>query len=143
MRILRSSRKTPSGAAWGYVEKTNYRCRKCRNEWQKAGEYRRVPGWATTWSGTAGSTAFTTIWARVKQHAGEEFLTKTGKSFSYDFTTGAVTVTEHRIEQLPKSHFEEAFRRMPVSGPGELQDLQGPSYIYSLLTDSRICLPRV
>ena len=86
---LEELQEDPSGAAWGYVEKTNYRCRKCRHEWQKAGEYRPYRAGDTVLE-TAGSTVIATIWARVKRHAGEEFLTKTGKSFSYDFTPRAV-----------------------------------------------------
>jgi hypothetical protein len=39
---------------------------------------------------------------------------------------------------LPRSQFEEALKRLPVSGPGELNDLQGPSYLYAILTDHRI-----
>jgi hypothetical protein len=116
------------------VDKTNYRCRKCRHEWQKAGEYRPYRGGE---QGTSAAAAFTSIWARIKQHAGEEFWTKTGRPFSYDFTPGAVLL-RNTERALPKSDFEKAYNRLPVSGPGELRDLQGPSYIYALLYDARI-----
>ena len=33
-------REKPESAEWGYVDKTVFRCRRCRAEWQIAGEYR-------------------------------------------------------------------------------------------------------
>jgi hypothetical protein len=37
------AREEPKTAAWGYVDKTRFKCRKCRNEWMKPGEYRPYP----------------------------------------------------------------------------------------------------
>jgi predicted RNA-binding Zn-ribbon protein involved in translation (DUF1610 family) len=37
---LEEAREDPASASWGYVDKTLYRCRKCRSEWQVAGQYR-------------------------------------------------------------------------------------------------------
>ena len=39
---------------------------------------------------------------------------------------------------LPRSQFARAFERAPLGGPGQLQDLQGPSYLFAILTDPRI-----
>jgi hypothetical protein len=39
---------------------------------------------------------------------------------------------------LPRAHFGRAFDRMPLRGPGQLQDLQGPSYLFAILTDARV-----
>ena len=37
---LDDARDDPAAASWGYVDKTVFRCRKCRHEWSSAGEYR-------------------------------------------------------------------------------------------------------
>lgn len=37
---LEEAREHPETAAWGYLEKTAFRCLKCRNEWIVPGEYR-------------------------------------------------------------------------------------------------------
>ncbi len=80
---------------------------------------------------------FPTIWAKVQEHAGEPFTTVTGKEFRYAARKGGVEMlTTKRV--LPRSAFVEAVARMPVSGPGALQDLQGPSYLYAILTDPRV-----
>ena len=82
-------------------------------------------------------TEFAATWARVQQHSGETFRTITGKEFRYEARPGGVEMlTTSRM--LPRSSFEEAFARMPVPGPGALQDLQGPSYLYAILTDPRV-----
>lgn len=76
-------------------------------------------------------------WAKITQMAGTEFHTKTGKAFSYDISGNMVSL-KNTNRSLPRSHFERALERMPVSGPGQLQDLQGPSYIFAILSDPRI-----
>lgn len=79
------------------------------------------------------------VWARIERHQGELFRQKRGGEFTYRIAYGAV-LPDRTNRQLPRSHFEKAFERLPVEGPGELQDLQGPSYLYAILTDSRIAL---
>ena len=37
---LEEARENPRTTAWGYVDKTAYHCRRCRNEWSVAGENR-------------------------------------------------------------------------------------------------------
>jgi hypothetical protein len=49
-----------------------------------------------------------------------------------------MVVPDRTNHQLPRSHFRTAYERMPVEGPGELNDLRGPSYLYAILTDPRI-----
>jgi hypothetical protein len=82
-------------------------------------------------------TDFAATWARVQQHAGDVFTTVTGKEFRYLARDNAVEMqTTNRV--LPRSDFEKALARMRVGGLGELQDLQGPSYIYAILNDPRV-----
>ena len=41
-------------------------------------------------------------------------------------------------QDLFRPQIAEALARMPLAGPVEIRDLAGPSYINSILTDSRI-----
>jgi hypothetical protein len=84
-----------------------------------------------------GDMDITTVWTRIEGAEGEVFRQVRGQEFSYEVRSGGVVPsTTNRL--LPRSHFEKALERMPLSGPGQLQDLQGPSYLYAILTDSRI-----
>ena len=77
------------------------------------------------------------VWHRIVDYSGEVFHQKHGKSFTYSVSRD--TIYLDAIDQdLPRSHIAEALARMPLAGPGEISDLAGPSYIYSILTDWRI-----
>lgn len=80
---------------------------------------------------------FRTVWRRIEAHEGEEFRQKLGKPFSYEVKSGSVRLSTTN-RQIPKSAFEEALRRFPWRSLTELQDLQGPSFIYGILMDPRI-----
>jgi hypothetical protein len=82
------------------------------------------------------------VWGRIEAHRGEEFRTVRGESFSYDVHGNIVVPRPQKgkatARQLPRSDFEKAWARRPLSGPRQIEDLQGPSYIYGILTDPRI-----
>ena len=81
--------------------------------------------------------AFDQVWHRICRLQGQEFRQKMARRFTYQVTGGAVLPsTTNRL--LPRSNFAEAFRRAPLRGPGQLQDLQDPSYIWAILTDDRV-----
>ena len=86
---------------------------------------------------------FDDVWPRITAHAGEEFRTIRGKPFSYNIRGSAVVPRPGRTAEtnrlLPRSHFQKAWNRRPLSGPGQIHDLQGPAYVYAILTDPRIC----
>lgn len=87
-------------------------------------------------------TDFDGVWERILHCEGEVFRQKTGRPFTYSIAGGCVVpATTNR--QLARSQFEQAFRRFPLIGPGELQDLQGPSYLWAILTDPRVAHPTV
>lgn len=68
---------------------------------------------------------------------GEEFEQEKGRPFRYGISGNSVVPsTTNRL--LPRSHFARAFDRAPLRGPGQLQDLQGPSYLFAILTDTRV-----
>ncbi len=80
---------------------------------------------------------FDVVWRRIGQHAGEVFTQRRGGEFTYEVTRALVRL--HRTNQVvAKSQFHRAFERLPVAGPGALQDLRAPSYLFAILTDDRI-----
>ena len=77
------------------------------------------------------------VWPKIVAHAGEDFHQKRGKVFTY--TTGHGGARPSTTNQfLPRNQFEKALARMPTEGPGALQDLRGPSYLWAILMDDRI-----
>jgi uncharacterized protein (DUF2235 family) len=52
--------------------------------------------------------------------------------------TGTALRLRNTNRLLPRSQVEKAYARLPVSRPGDVQDLQGPSYLYAILTDPRV-----
>ncbi|MBM4044351.1 MAG: hypothetical protein FJ279_04490 [Planctomycetes bacterium] len=77
------------------------------------------------------------VWGRIVDHQGAVFRQVRGKEFTYRVYGGAVTPsTTNRM--LPRSDFARALELVPLRGPGEIQHLQGPSFIYAILMDSRI-----
>ena len=82
-------------------------------------------------------TDFDTVWQRIVALQGQTFRQKTGRSFSYAIRGGCV-VPSTTNRQLPRSQFARAYERAPLRGPGQLQDLQGPSYLFAILGDPRV-----
>jgi hypothetical protein len=84
---------------------------------------------------------FVSVWQSINHHAGEKFSTVTGLPFSYAVAGDAIWIErDGRIidQALSRGEFHKAWDRGPVTGPSELQDLRGPSYIFAILSDSRI-----
>jgi hypothetical protein len=80
---------------------------------------------------------FPEVWSAIVALAGETFRQKRGQPFTY-VVTGSTLRPNTTNRNLTKGQFEKAFLRLPIDGPGGLQDLQGPSYLYAILTDPRI-----
>ena len=78
------------------------------------------------------------IWSRIKAYAGEVFYTKTGRPYTYHMNNQAV-VLENTRRNIPMNNFEKA---LAVANPSVSEfnkmNLQGPSYIYGIITDPRI-----
>jgi len=80
---------------------------------------------------------FTTVWDRIASLAGSTFNQKTGRPFTYSLVGNAIVPsTTNRL--LARTQFQRAYERSPLSGPGKLRDLQGPSYLFAILTDPRV-----
>ena len=84
---------------------------------------------------------FDEVWQRIVTLRGETFYQKRGKPFTYAVSGNSLKPSTTN-RQLPRSHFARAFARAPLDGPGQLQDLQGPSYLFAILTDPRITAGR-
>lgn len=81
---------------------------------------------------------FELIWQRIVDEVGNEFRQIRGKSFTYKLSGNKAIVPSTTNYLIPKTQFEKAWQRMPVKGPGALQDLIAPSYLYAILADPRI-----
>lgn len=80
---------------------------------------------------------FDDTWQRIVALSGETFHQRRGKAFTYAVSGNSLKPSTTN-RQLPRSHFGRAFARGPLDGPGQLQDLQGPSFLFAILTDPRI-----
>ena len=78
-----------------------------------------------------------TVWERIEAHAGETFRLVKGAEFSYTVIQGHV-VPDRTQQRIPKSQFASALDQIPLSGPGEIQHLRGPSFVFAILADPRI-----
>jgi hypothetical protein len=78
--------------------------------------------------------SFDTVWHRIVALQGETFHQKRGQAFRYA-TSGNSVVPSTTNRQLSRSHFARAYEQSPIDGQGQLQDLQGPSDLYGILTD--------
>ena len=81
------------------------------------------------------------VWQMIEALSGERFTQKRGAIFTYRVVGGQV-VPDRTSHNIPRSHFEKALERWPVDGPGDLNDLRGPSYIYAVLADPRVARAR-
>jgi hypothetical protein len=60
------------------------------------------------------------------------------RSFDYpDILRRPGSAAQYRAEPARRP-LQGGPRPLPGSGPGDLQDLQGPSYVYAILTDPRV-----
>jgi hypothetical protein len=81
------------------------------------------------------------FWVNLQAHEGELFHTITGLPFAYQMRNGSLVPIRDDTpinQSLSRQNFEEALGRLPFNGPGEINDIRGPAYVYALLHDSRI-----
>ncbi|MBI3917902.1 MAG: hypothetical protein HY322_12945 [Betaproteobacteria bacterium] len=81
--------------------------------------------------------SFETIWKPIEAHQGEIFHQIRGQQFTYKVESGAV-IPDTTNRQLPRSHFAEAAKLLPLRNTVPVQHLQGPSYLYAILMDRKI-----
>lgn len=77
------------------------------------------------------------VWLRIKRNEGESFYKIRGGEFTYEVPGNYITLST-TTQNIPKSHFEEALKSVPLINTVPVQHLRGPSYIYAILMDKRI-----
>ncbi len=77
------------------------------------------------------------IWEKVKLHQGETFHTVRGLEFTYKVNGETVIHTRSKAT-LSRSDFEKAVRLAPKKPSDLHNDVAGPSYVYAIITDSRL-----
>jgi hypothetical protein len=81
--------------------------------------------------------SFRKVWQKIEHHAGKPFWTVRGELFNYT-VKGQVLRNSRTPRNIPKTDFKKAYAVWPVSGPGAIANLQGPSYIWAILKNPRI-----
>lgn len=77
------------------------------------------------------------VWSRLRALEGKTFRQLRGGEFQYSLE-GSVLRPSRTNRALSKGQIAKALARLPLSRPSQFHDLQGPSYIYALLSDQRV-----
>ena len=77
------------------------------------------------------------VWERITAHQGETFRQVRGGEFTYE-VDGNSLLPDRTNRLLARSQFAEALALAPLTSTTQLQHLQGPSYLFAILTDPRI-----
>lgn len=77
------------------------------------------------------------IWRRIEAHAGADFRLIGGDVFQYE-VPGNYLRPVGRVRHLSRTNFGKALPRLPLENTTDVKDLQGSSYVYAILMDSRI-----
>jgi len=84
------------------------------------------------------------LWSRLVEHEGELFRTATGLPFRYVVEGTGIWFERDgaRIDKrLARGDFEKAVSRLPLRKTTDISDCFDPSYLYGILTNSRIVRP--
>ena len=77
------------------------------------------------------------IWENIKRHEGEVFYTVSGLEFTNQVDGEKLIHTRSKVA-ISKSAFEKAIILNPQKPSDLHNDVVGPSYIYAIISDSRI-----
>ena len=90
-------------------------------------------------------TSSDTVWQRIRDHAGEDFLAIDGTAFQYKLMEGSINSPKKSTLQVVgnrhpiyRSTFEKAMELVPLQNTSDVKHLRGPSYLYGILMDERI-----
>lgn len=78
------------------------------------------------------------IWNRIINHQREIFQQIRGGEFTYVIRGNAIIPDKTNVP-LTKGVFKKALERYPLTSTVAIRDLTGPSYVYAILMDNRIC----
>ena len=77
-----------------------------------------------------------TVWANICKHEGDVFHTVRNQEYTYVVKDNYVIISIPSQTRITKNYFVKALE-MNVSKPTEI-NLRGQSYIFGIITDSRI-----
>ncbi len=76
------------------------------------------------------------VWANIRKHEGESFYTVTNIEYRYVFKDNCILINNDPRRRITKASFEQA---LEIENPTPSKiNLRGQSYIYGIITDSRI-----
>src|SRR5690348_12942961 len=75
-----------------------------------------------------------TVWARIREHAGETFRQIRGGAFTFSVNSNYLQL-DRTNRRIPKSDIAKALALVPLENTTPVQRLQAPSYIYAILMD--------
>lgn len=78
-----------------------------------------------------------TVWSRIEALEGEVFRQKGGKRFTSSIL-GNVWYPSTASQALPRTQFAKPLGLVPITGPGAINHLRGPSYLWAVLMNPRI-----
>jgi hypothetical protein len=81
--------------------------------------------------------AFSALWGRIEDSAGEAISTKRGQDFTYEVDSGYLTVVESGA-RIPQSQFKKALGQWPQRGPSNMRGIYAASVVWAVLADERI-----
>ena len=82
---------------------------------------------------------FEQVWNNIKKYQGERFETITGLNYIYKIEYDRVIVSR-TYYPLTKANFKQAFDHKVINCPSDIKEVRGPSYVFAILTDKRICM---
>lgn len=77
------------------------------------------------------------VWSNIVKNEGETFRQLKGKPFTYTVVANSINLSTTN-RNISKKTIEQAMEFLPLDSTAPLQHLQGPSYLYGILTDKRI-----
>lgn len=80
---------------------------------------------------------FEVVWTKIKSHEGEVFHTKKGLAFTFGIR-GNYFYPSRTKYAISKTDIEKAYKALSANGPGEINYVRGPSYVWAVLHDDRI-----
>ena len=84
---------------------------------------------------------FDEVWKRVKACEASAFRTVTGREFQFAIEANGIWVFRNGQvinQRLARTHWNKAIARCPLHQTIDLRDCRGQSYLFGILTDSRI-----
>jgi hypothetical protein len=77
------------------------------------------------------------VFRRIVAHEGDTFQQKRGETFTYTVSAQSIRL-DRSNRMVGKGEFAKALEKCPLTGPGQINHVQAPSYVFAILTDDRI-----